>query len=80
MTNQCDESLLSSADGLDFVGNTDDEDCGVGAAFGVVSSLRFLDGGGFLTTLGGVRFGFFCPTRTADVQLNHILHHTHNSC
>jgi len=41
MTNQCDESLLSSADGLDFVGNTDDEGCGVGAAFGSYRVLGF---------------------------------------
>jgi len=32
---------------------------------------------GFLTTLGvGVRVGFFCPTPTPEVQLDHFLHHT----
>ena len=30
---------------------------------------------GFLTTLG-VGVGFFCPTPTPDVQLDHFLHHT----
>jgi len=30
-------------------------------------------GVGFLTTLG---VGFFCPTLTAEVQLNHFLHCT----
>jgi len=34
-----------------------------------------LAGVGFLTMLGaGV--GFFCPTPTPDVQLDHFLHHT----
>ena len=33
--------------------------------YGVVRSRRFL---------GGV--GFFCPTLTPEVQLDHILHHT----
>jgi len=29
----------------------------------------------FLTTLG-VGVGFFCPTLTPEVQLDHFLHHT----
>jgi len=34
-------------------------------------------GVGFLTTLGvGAGVGFFCPTPTQDVQLDHFLHHT----
>jgi len=40
---------------------------------GVVRSRRFLGGVGFLTSVG---VGFFCPTPTPDVQLDHILHHT----
>jgi len=36
-------------------------------------SRRFLDGVGFLTTVGG-GVGFFCST--PDVQLDHFLHHT----
>jgi len=47
----------------------------VGAGVGVVRSRRFLGGVGFLTALG-VGVGFFCPTPTPDVQLNHFLHHT----
>jgi len=32
---------------------------------------------GFLGTLGvGVGVGLFCPTPTAEVQLNHFLYHT----
>jgi len=31
-------------------------------------------GVGFLTTLG-VRAGFFCPTPTPDIQLDHFLNH-----
>jgi len=34
-----------------------------------------LGGIGFLTTLG-VGVGFFRPTPTTDVELNHFLHHT----
>ena len=26
---------------------------------------------------GGVGVGFFCPTLTPEVQLDHFLHHTH---
>ena len=42
-------------------------------------SRRFLGGAGvgFLTTLG-VGVGFFCPSPTPDVQLDHFLHHTPN--
>jgi len=53
--------------------------CGVGARVGVVRSRRFFGGVGagvgFLTTLG-LGVGFFCPTPTPDVQLDHFLHHT----
>jgi len=38
-------------------------------------SRRFMGGVGFLTTLG-VGVGFFRPTSTPDVQLDHFLHHT----
>jgi len=34
---------------------------------------------GFVTTLGvgvGAGVGFFCPTRTPDIQLDYFLHHT----
>ena len=39
-----------------------------------MKTRRFLGGVGvgFPTTLG---VGFFCPTPTRDVQLNHFLHH-----
>jgi len=47
--------------------------CGLGVGIGVVRSLRFLGGVGFLTTLG-VRVGLFCPT--PDVQLDHFSHYT----
>jgi len=33
-----------------------------------------LGGVGFLTTLG-VGVGFFCPTPTPEIQLDHFLHH-----
>jgi len=49
--------------------------CGVG----VGRSRRFLGGVrvGFLTTLGvGVGVGFFCPTPTADIQLDYCFNHT----
>jgi len=36
-------------------------------------SRRFLGGVGFITALG---VGFFCPTPTTEVQLDHFLHHT----
>jgi len=44
-----------------------------GCGAGVVRSWRFLGGDevGFLTTLG-VGVGFFCPTSTPDVQLDHF--------
>jgi len=38
-------------------------------------SRRIFGGIRFLTTLG-VKFGFFCPALTPDVQLDHSLHHT----
>ena len=49
---------------------------GCGAGVGVVRSRRFLGGVGvgFLTTLR-VGVGFFCPTPTLDIQLDHFLHH-----
>jgi len=43
--------------------------CGVGV--GVVRSRKFLGGVGFLATLG-VGVGFFCPTPTPNVQLDHF--------
>jgi len=49
--------------------------CIQGCGVGVVRSRRFLGGVGFLTTLG-VGVGFFCPTPTPDVHLDHFLHHT----
>ena len=52
--------------------------CGVRAAIrvGVVRGQEFFLGGvGFLTILGG-GVGFFFPNPTADVQLDHFLHHT----
>jgi len=48
-----------------------------GCGAGDVRSRRFLGGAGvgFLTTLG-VGAGFFCPTLTPDVPLDHFLHHS----
>jgi len=51
--------------------------CGQGCRIGVVRSRRFLGGVrvGFLTT-PEVEVGFFRPTLTPVVQLDHFLHHT----